>query len=63
MPAYRLHLLNAAGRIESTREIMVPDDKEAQFEAALLQHVHAVEVWQDDRRLAVVYPNRRGGTG
>jgi hypothetical protein len=58
MPHYRLYTLTEAGRIHSAPfEAEYVDDAEAVADAKQRLRENVIEVWQDTRRVAVVYPD------
>jgi hypothetical protein len=58
MPHYRLYTLTETGRINSTPfEAEYVDDAEAVADARQRLRESVIEVWQDTRRVAVVYPD------
>jgi hypothetical protein len=58
MPHYRLFTLAETGRINSAPfEMEYGDDAEAIADAKQRLRERVIEVWQDTRRVAVVYPD------
>jgi hypothetical protein len=54
MPSYRLHYLNTGNRILNDMEHFCGDDLAALDRARGLSKDHAIEIWQEKRRVALV---------
>jgi hypothetical protein len=48
---YRLHFLDSGKHVGPVVELECPDDRQAIAEAALVPHVHRMELWRLDRRV------------
>jgi hypothetical protein len=59
MPYYRLYFLDRSGKIERAQAVTVDTDEQACDAARRLDHAYAVEVWQQKRKVATVYPEGR----
>jgi hypothetical protein len=54
VPDYRVYTLGEDGHIKGRTEIRCPDDEAALEHAKQLADGHAVELWEGDRRIALV---------
>jgi len=54
VPDYRVYTLGEDGHIKGRAEICCPDDEAALEHAKQLADGHAVELWERDRRIALV---------
>ena len=53
-PRYRVYTLGEDGHIKGRTEIRCPDDESALEHAKQLADGHAVELWECDRRIALI---------
>jgi hypothetical protein len=51
---YRVYLLDDHGHVFAREDIIAENDEEAVLSAAQLQNGRAIEVWQLDRRVALI---------
>lgn len=58
MPLYRVYCLDSAGKIEATHEIEAKSDDAALEEAESVTNNARCEVWQRDRFVGRVVPQR-----
>ncbi|UZE47595.1 hypothetical protein [Rhodopseudomonas sp. P2A-2r] len=58
MPYYRAYIVGHNGHFNSSKDIIADDDETAITIAERLVNRHDVELWQRDRRLAVLPCNR-----
>jgi hypothetical protein len=54
VPDYRVYTLGEDGHIKGRLEIRCPDDEAALERAKQLADGHAVELWEYDRRIALI---------
>ncbi|HZH10575.1 MAG TPA: hypothetical protein VEZ24_09400 [Microvirga sp.] len=52
--AYRAYLLNEQGRFMNVIELFCRDDEDAIEQARRLANDHAVEIWERDRKVALI---------
>jgi hypothetical protein len=53
---YRAYFLDDDGRVFAREDIIAENDEEAVLAASQLQNDRAIEVWQLDRRVALIEP-------
>ena len=57
MSRYAVYILNMAGMIDTATDLVCPTDQTAVIEAQRLAAKGMVEVWQGERRVAVIPPS------
>jgi fructose-specific component phosphotransferase system IIB-like protein len=53
---YRIYAIGAGGEIVSGADLSATNDSAALYEAAEHPNLHGIEIWQGNRRVAVVSP-------
>jgi hypothetical protein len=53
---YRIYALGAGGEIVSGADLSATNDSSALYEAAEHPNLHGIEIWQGNRRVALVSP-------
>ena len=53
---YRVYFLDDDGHVFAREDIIADNDEEAVHSATQLQNGQAIEVWQRDRRVALIEP-------
>ena len=53
---YRVYLLDDDGHVFAREDMIAENDEEAVLSATQLQNGRAIEVWQLDRRVALIEP-------
>ena len=56
MAHYRAYLFNSWGHVANAQDLDVPDDEAALQRAMAIGHSHAVEVWQQGRKVGLIEP-------
>lgn len=56
MASYRFYFMTASDRIARGQDIDCADDEDALARARSLHHAHAVEIWQERRKVGRIEP-------
>ena len=61
MVYYRLYFRNAVGGFLRVQELETDTDEQALEQARVIDHAHSIEVWQQRRKVGIVYPEGESG--
>jgi hypothetical protein len=59
MPGYYVYIMGEDGHVKGRRSIMCKDDETAKEQARQFVDGHAIELWQEARRIATFAPEKK----